>query len=282
MTDIPRRTLAELAARYTFEPSLDDIFVEGSFDREVLAAAFLDTSSAGRAIYEIATVEVSAEMLVAHGMTEGNKQRVIVLARELSKLAGKPAYVCVVDRDLDHWLGDLEVTARLRWSTYCAMELNFFSEKMLRDLLVVTCKAKIENLAIFFLSFRSFLAQMYVMRLASESLGWKMTFHSAEKCLSLNGNEISFDKRTYVARLLQLNGQSRSVAEFNGCVENWEGRMHGDHRMYIRGHDFVDALSWVIKASKGLREMAPVSVVERLLVMLARGKEEIRAEVVLP
>ena len=49
MTGIARRTIDELAARYELEPELNDVFVEGVFDRDVLALVS-DAEDGGRAI----------------------------------------------------------------------------------------------------------------------------------------------------------------------------------------------------------------------------------------
>ena len=268
MTGIARRTIDELAARYELEPELNDVFVEGVFDRDVLALVS-DAEDGGRAIYEIETVEIPSDLLAAHGLTEGNKQRVIALARELAKIEGECSYVCFVDKDLDHWLGDLELTKRLRWSKYCAIELHFFSATFLRQLLVVTCKAKISNFDKFFEFITSALSDLYALRLADSRLSLGLRWIPFEPCLTYQKDVVSVSMATYVDRLLQASGRSKQktkfLMEFSQCRDNFSG----DCRNHIRGHDFMDMLVWSIRQSRGLHQFASTVAIQRLFILSA-------------
>ena len=107
MIDIDRRTIAELFARYELEPELADVFVEGTFDREILVQSLNEVQS-GYTFYEIDVIDIPQDILKKHRLSCGNKQRVIALARELSTLPDNVQYQCLVDKDLDHWFGSLE------------------------------------------------------------------------------------------------------------------------------------------------------------------------------
>ena len=102
MTELARRTISELRARYDLEPSLRDIFVEGKFDQDVLSNCLRGPEHRDRMIYDIDSVDIPSELLGVHELTDGKKQRVIALARELAPLPSKCLYRCLVDRDLDH------------------------------------------------------------------------------------------------------------------------------------------------------------------------------------
>jgi hypothetical protein len=103
MTDDTRRQIVDLLARHELEPELDDVYVEGNFDKEILERIFSKRGIENRVVYEIDTIEVPPSLVASHKLSDGNKQRVIALARELSVIEGDCSYRCLVDRDLDHW-----------------------------------------------------------------------------------------------------------------------------------------------------------------------------------
>ena len=278
MTDIARRTIEELQARYELEPELEDIFFEGVFDREVISSALWPTGT-GRAIYEIETVDVPSALLLAQALTEGNKQRVIALARELATVEGNCAYRCLVDRDLDHWFGDLEATRGLRWSTYCAIELHFLSADVLRDIVVVTCKARIENFDIFLDSLTHTLSELYAMRLSDRKLALSLRWPPFESCLSSDGDRVLFALNEYQDKLLQSNGKAKLKTAFAATAQQFRQGFSDDCRHHIRGHDLVALLVWAIRKYRGIRELSSETALQRLLVLLARGVPGLREEV---
>lgn len=268
MLDITRRTIDELIVRYELAPELDDVFVEGVFDKEVIASAH-GFDGVMRAIYEIDSVEVPFALLSTHGLTEGNKQRVIALAKELAKNEGEYSYVCLVDKDLDHWFGELDPTKRLLWSKYCAIELHFLSSAFLHHLLVTTCKAHISDFNKFFESLISTLSDLYAMRLADRKLVFNMRWVPFESSLSHSKGIVSLSMENYVDRLLLANGKSKQKIKFMEEVTKYRMSLNGDCRNHIRGHDFVDLLVWVVHKFRGIREFASEVALQRLFVLLA-------------
>jgi hypothetical protein len=274
MADIDRRTVEELVARYELEPSLDDLFVEGVFDREIIVSA-LGQQGARRAIYEIESVNILPSLLAAHNLTEGNKQRVIALARELSHIENC-TYICLVDKDLDHWLGKLEDTKRLKWSKYSDIESCFLSADFVKLLMVITCKARIKNFNEFYDYLKSTLFDLYAIRLADRELSFNLSWIPFEACLSIHGDLISFSRDAYVKRLLIKNGKIKNILEFNNKVAQSVTLISdSDCRDRIRGHDFVTILAWSIRNLHGIKELASEIVVQRLLVSHARSIPEI-------
>ena len=70
------------------------------------------------------------ELLGKYNLTEGQKQRVITLAKELAD-QGLQGYKCLVDKDLDHWLGRVEEVPNLLWTDYCSVEAYFLMKPCL-------------------------------------------------------------------------------------------------------------------------------------------------------
>lgn len=275
MSEIARRTIAELSARYELEPQLNDVFVEGSFDREVLTNCQQQIS---RAIYEIDSVDVPATTLQKYGLTSGNKQRVIALARELAALDGRVRFVCLVDKDLDHWFGPLETVDRLRWSIYCSIELHFLTQEIVRDILLTTGRARIVNLEAFLSSMIAVLRDLYILRLAGRQTSLTLHWVTLRKYLSRDGDCIRFARENYAFALLTTNGCAARRTDFDAACANWAQRISGDARDHARGHDFVTLLAWAMQEFNGQREFSTEQAIKRLLVLLARSVPTLQQE----
>jgi Protein of unknown function (DUF4435) len=277
MSEIPRFTIEDLHARYDLEPSLNDLYVEGTFDKEILERLFTLSGCPHRVIYEINAIDIPPTVVKSHNLTEGNKQRVITLARELAKVKRQAKYKCLVDRDLDHWFGPLEKTRNLAWTEHTSIELYYFSEDFLKDVILVTARSKISNWNKYFQSFVSTLKLLYAMRLADRSLGYSMKWVSTDKSLRAQGNEVIFNHENYIEKVLINNKQAKNNkiyrTEFLRCLD----MLSHDPRSHIRGHDMVAMISWSVNAFKGQKEYASDVAIERLFVLLSdRAKDVLR------
>lgn len=265
--DLPKRTLSELVARYEFEPGLRDVFVEGEFDKEVLERAIQGVAELESIIYAIDGVEVTAQELARHKLTTGNKNSVIALARELASQVPAHNCRCIVDRDLDHWFGDLEKTIGLVWTQFCSIELYFYSDGWLRDIVVTTAKSKMNDWAQFTASLEHVLVDLYAMRLAARSLNLALDWISFDRCMVLVDDRVELDSHEYAKRLLIASGHGREQKTFMAEMASWRGKIVGSPPLAIRGHDLSSLLAWAIGKLKGLKQFATVSSVERLMVL---------------
>jgi len=268
MIELPRRTITDLIARYELEPDIKDVFVEGAFDKDIISCCYPD-----RVAYGIDSVDISVGLLQKHKLTEGNKQRVIALARELASMHNSCACRFLIDRDLDHWFGSLESTPRLIWTEYCSIELYFFSDELLRDLLITTAKSKITNWQSFTQSFANILRDLYTLRLTDRELGWSINWLPIHKYLKLAEGDIKLSLTQYINQLLIQNSKSPSLKQFNVIREAWLQKLNGDYRYFIRGHDFIELLAWSISKFNGINEFASSKAIERLLVLIAAQKK---------
>jgi hypothetical protein len=275
MIECAVRTLEELVARHELEPTIKDIYVEGSFDQEVLSRCIEKTGKTRAVVYRIDSVEIPSETLRYYGLTAGNKQRVIVLAKTLASIKHDCSYRCIVDKDLDHWLGVVEEIPRLIWTKYCALELYFFTTNLLRDILIVTAKARIIDFDKAISSLVEILRSIYALRLADRELGWAMDWLRIDDHLHARASSIEFAEAEYVKRLLMKNGKYGHRMEFEASRNQWLGALVGEPRNYIRGHDLIDVLVWAVRAFRGLREFASRVVMERLLILNAGEVQEL-------
>jgi Protein of unknown function (DUF4435) len=271
-------TIAELLARYDLEPELRDVFVEGGLDREVLSNHFR-ASASGHAFYEIDTVDVPDQLLARHGLTSGNKQRVIALSNELAKVPQSARVFCLVDRDLDHWFCKIENSARLRWSAFCSIEGHFLGVETIRDVLLITSRAKVANFEILVASLLNVLRQLYALRLADRELGLNLTWVALRKYLSTSSGSISFELCRYSRAVLNTSSATKKKSEFEAATDTWLEKLTCDIRLACRGHDYTELLAWAVSEFNGQREFASTGAIERLFVLLARSVSSLADEV---
>lgn len=271
---IPRKKIDELIVRHQYEPTLRDIYVEGLFDKEVLTS-FISSSGTDHVVYDIDGIDIGPDILAKHGLTEGNKQRVIALAKELSVITEESQYRCIVDKDLDHWIDTIEHIPRLNWTEHTSIELYFYTKKILTDILVVSGRAKITDIDEFINSLATVLKTLYALRIIDRELSWNMEWVEPFKDLSTRGSSLYININSYLNRLLSKNRRQREQQEFINLLEVWLPRLTGDPRSYIRGHDFVSILAWSTKEFRGIKEIGDSVIIERMLVLISKSVEEL-------
>lgn len=263
MSNLPRRTIEELKTRYFCEPEIYDVYVEGRFDDEIIKAWCKKKCEENIVPYEIDTVDVPFEVLSKYKLTEGNKQRVIALAKELS-LEDLNGYRCLVDKDLDHWLNGIDDTKNLIWTEYCSLELYYFKEELIKQIVIDIANSKVSNWDVFFESFIQVLKQLYCLRLSDARLDFNMTWIELDKYISCNGSSLSFDIKLYLKRNVINNRLSQRLKDFESEYNSWMDKLVGDPRLYVRGHDFVKLISLANKNFKGVKTYHEEITIERL------------------
>lgn len=265
--EIPRWTLPELVTRYELEPSLTDVFVEGQFDQEVLSCAYNHATKGRRALYTADAFEIDDELFEKHNLTKGNKQKLLILCRELSSVNNDENVRFIVDRDTDHWFGDLEKDKGLLWTEYCDMENYFFDETFSKELIIDAGRAKIADWTVFYESFKRTLRNLYAVRAAARELDIALNYMEFEKFLSISLGTISFDADTYLDRTLLKSNVAKRREEMRNALARWIERLDGDPRLSSRGHDFIVLVAWSIMKFRGVKSLSD-DVVTRILVLL--------------
>jgi hypothetical protein len=264
------RSIDELIARYQLEPQLRDVYVEGPFDQELLTQAFSTNGQNDRIVYDINSVNVPGDIVAGCGLTNGNKQRVIALAEQLAVIQGDAALRLLVDKDLDHWFGPLRSAPRLLYTDHCSIELCFFVEGYLLELANAWAKAKIDDWAKFMDSLVAVLRDLYILRLVDRELDLSLKWLPIKKLLDRKSSQIAFQIDLYIDRLLVASGKGNMKKDFQESVKSWRGRLSGDPRQYIRGHDFVEVITWAFREFGGIKEIASETALMRMFIFSAK------------
>ena len=264
MADLPRRSIEDIKTRYFVEPSLRDIYVEGDFDKRALNSWCEKKLEKNIVSYEIDSVDIPYEILEKYGLTEGNKQRVIALAKELEELQCDN-YKCLVDKVLDHWFDAIEDIPQLVWTDYSSLEMYFFSEQLIKVILVDISNSKIKNWPQFYVSFLNVLKQLYSIKLTDRSLGINGNWCDIKKSLSSPSDSLIFDYVSYINKNLISFGLKSRNGEFIRSFNEWLGKLDCDPRLCIRGHDFVELMSSAVKEYKGMKSFQDAEALQRML-----------------
>ncbi len=275
MTQYPRRTIADLIMRYELEPTLNDLYVEGEFDKEIIDMVISKKGGSTRAIYEIDTVDIPVLTLQGYSLTEGNKQRVIALANELASISASCQFSCLVDKDLDEWLCCMVQLPRLVWTKYTSIELYFLNEDFIREILIVAAKCKIGRWTEFYDSLMHTLKVIFSIRLADRDLNLGISWVEYKKSFKFDNDCIVFDKDGYINKILNANSKTSELKNFKVSQEKWLLALSGNPKFYIRGHDLVYALAWVVGKAKGVKEYSSEISISRLFVLLSHHAVEV-------
>ncbi|HKV05937.1 MAG TPA: hypothetical protein VJO53_12645 [Candidatus Acidoferrales bacterium] len=241
----------ELVVRYRLEPTVREIFVEGKSDAGVITRFLRSIGRRDVTVYEISSVHIPADSVIASGQPDNVRGRVIYLAfRFQAELAaGSRAATCVADRDYDLVLGREYRCPFLLFIDHSCLEMYAFNAEAIDPLLQAIAPTLGKNGNVVLAELHSLLQQLFAIRATNILLGlgleWLPSF--SDSC-TLTENSVEFDQNGFIERYLNKNGLLKHKDGFLRALEEIRSRMEGDPRLFIRGHDFVHCLSWYLRA----------------------------------
>ncbi len=265
MFEIPRRSVTDLVAMYTYEPSLQDVYVEGSTDKALLEYALQNDNIR---IVDTSQIDLPTQILEEFGLTPGNRDRVIALAALLERelATSIKGILCVIDDDLDRFL-DREITGyRYLISTdFCCLESYWYGQQQLLKYRKLGLHDKgplretdlIETLD-------PVVREFFLLRAAAASLGLRLGWLDPTGQCARLGNRIDFDEDEFITRWLNKNkasGQRQALIEER---ERLRPLLDTDTRLCMHGKDFILMLSWFVRPYVG-NQLAHTEVVARML-----------------
>lgn len=247
-----RREIGELVARYELEPELCDIYVEGPADEAFLELFLLQHGRSGWKVYTIDTVNVPSELVRARNLDVGERGEVLTLGMELSEqLADKGGCkpICIADSDalaLEEDNIDCEICVL---TDFTSMEMYAYTEHTLNKTLRIFLQAKKLTSQDVLQHLSQALVQLFLVRTVfhAEGLGIPV-FSPFTSCCNKNTSEVELDVRDLVRRSLQPTAVRHRPDEQTiiDKVASLQAKLPQEVRRSIRGHDFVEMLSWFL------------------------------------
>ncbi|ENH7112834.1 DUF4435 domain-containing protein [Vibrio fluvialis] len=241
------RTVKELVSLYYMEPSLCEIFTEGSSDK-VLIEKFLKKNGISPSkvkVTEIDEIDFSDEE--DDSIRRNNKKKLIHLSKALeididTDLLGVSL---IIDHDFDHITGNVIRNKYLNYYDYNSLELYCWSPDVLDDYFSMVLRGFRFNGAQTLESIKEPLIKLFLLRACFEIMGTIPEGGLVDFNKSLNfrkDGSIIFDHQSYLVKNLNKANEMKNKASYHKILEDLKPKLHHDEKMNIRGHDFIDML----------------------------------------
>jgi len=254
-----RKNIDELIALYSLEPTLKDIYVEGSSDKELIDWVLSANNVQGVGIYLIDIVNVDESILNRYGLDTGsNRSRIIALSAELAAFLPQTCkVVCVADRDYEDYLSSGINNNFLEFTDYNSVELYLYNPSMLRKFIHLVLGGFSISADDIMMKVTPILEDLYIIRLANHALKWQMKWIDFTKYVRFS-RDIYFDRDAFLKAYLLKNRKWSKRIEFNMKVEDLRLGIKEDPRFRIRGHDLIEFLHYAVKKLRKNRKFGNV------------------------
>lgn len=239
-----KRELDELIAIYLLEEELLDIYVEGPTDKFILEN-YLTYKKKDKSVVEIDDVDLST-IIGKYGDLDlrSNKDKLIALSRILDENEIGANVRCLVDRDFDGIIKQLEINNYLLYTEYCCLESYFFCREHIDKLL----KFGIKNFPIetdFVIEqIGNVLSGIFKIRMINKHFNFNFTLPRIENNTPVDRRTgiCSFNFANYLTLFINSNNLRDRRAEIELFLKEIEGNISNDHRCQMNGHDFIEVL----------------------------------------
>ena len=269
---LPRRTIEELITRYTLEPNLRDLYVEGTLDQTVYGWYLRSISRADVSVFEITSVDVNSQILESYGLSSGHRNRVIALALEIDKeFPTVLSHVrCIVDSDFDFILASQIAASHLMYTDYTSIEMYTYNKILLSKLLLLGFNIPESEFKPLCSSMSLVLKELFVIRASNEALGWSMSLVPFTRCCNVAGSTIVLQKTDFIERCLNSASRMRDRHQFESVYENLLGVKLDDLKKGVHGEDYLELLGWYLHNHCGWQgyRRGERSILRNLLPML--------------
>ncbi len=247
-----RRLIDEIASIHLLEPSLCDLFVEGTNDRYLLNWYISRLGKSHLAAVCIQLIDVPNSIVEKHGLCPGSdRSRVIALAYELhDRGLASSSVLCLIDLDFEPYIPLIRRVPLLLFTDYNSFETYLQSpivlDKFLQVVLCGFCWTAQELLdkAI------PILIRLFAIRLANEQLGWRMEWLSVKRYIYIQQVAITFEEDSFITAYLGKNSKLRQREEFITALKATASSLNDSPMLSTRGHDFTYMLHLVIRELK--------------------------------
>lgn len=254
-----KKNIDELIALYSLEPTLKDIYVEGTSDKELIEWVLSAHDLQGVGIYLIDIVNVEENVLNHHGLDTGsNRSRVVALSAELAaSLPQTCKVVCIADRDYEDYLPSGINNYFLELTDYNSAELYLLHPSMLHKLFHLVLGGFPLSAEDVMTKAVPILEDLYVIRLANRTLEWRMKWVNFTKHVHFSKG-IFFDRDSFLKAYLLKNKKWSQRSTFETKIEELRTELKTDPRFRVRGHDLMELLHYTVKKLRKRRKFGDV------------------------
>jgi hypothetical protein len=229
----------------TMERTIREVFVEGPSDRCLVEWVLRETGDRNTKVREIDVVNVPSELLGAMSFENNNRGRLLALATEIERIVGSTVALTVLpDSDFDLILQRKHRCSSAIFTDYTCMEMYFWDRASLDKFLGLILRGFPKGAGRVQTDLTSALQEMFLLRLADHTLGWKLNILEFLDFCSIQDAGVDFQSEKYLVKLLIANGKAGKEVQFREEIERHRCRLSRDPRNQIHGHDFTALLAW--------------------------------------
>ena len=246
------RKIEEVISLYILHDDLVDYYVEGISDVGVFSN-FIEYKGLSINIKEISDIEFSevADKYKSLSLTS-NKNKLVILAGYLADNNINADIKCIIDKDFDGIMKEMEVNKYLLRTDFSCVEAYFFQENFLKRFLTIGVSNFTFNYEKILSEFPKVLKKLFLFRLAKEVYELNYTQLKIDNNITINklNGVIGFSINDYVRKFLIANGKHALLDDVLKFITKYDIELDGDIRHYIQGHDFVELFYFYVNKIK--------------------------------
>jgi hypothetical protein len=228
-------------------------------------------------VYPISAVSIPDELREQFGVvyldTRSKRTNVILLAMALQRTVPSAAehVTCIADADAQHIRPFSFGTSFLVFTDYTSIEMYGFRADLITKLIRIgSPKLKLTGEGVI-TQLTGILEALFSIRIANHQIQWELKWICPHKECTYKDGTLAFNEPMYLDKYLNTKGKLGRKTEFLAALNELRNSFSADHRLHIRGHDFVELLAWYLKkrsSSSAFRELSGDSVRHNLLSQL--------------
>lgn len=247
-----KRGLNELIAIYLLEEELLDIYVEGPTDKFILEN-YLKYRSRAKSVVEIDDIDLSTIIGKYDDLDlRSNKDKLIALSRILDENEIGANIRCIVDRDFDGIIKELESNNYILYTEYCCLESYFFCREHIDKILKFGIKNFPIQTEFVIKQIGNVLSGIFKIRMINKQFNFNFTLPRIDNNTPVDRKTgiCGFKFANYLNIFINSNNLRNRRKEIELFLKEIEGNIPDDYRCQMNGHDFVEVLFNYINKTK--------------------------------
>lgn len=245
---LPLRTISEIQARFQLHPAIKEIYVEGSFDKDLYKWVLKNIGKNSVKVYSISTVDVGKDLLEKYELSSGERQRVIAFSKEIAITDQiTKQLMSIIDADCDHALGIEHNCTLLQTTNGTSSELLFWNTAFLEKFFEQAIGSDAPSIEVqkLLVTLEPIVLKAFVVRAAICSLKFNWSIIAIDDEIN---RKKAFVFAEYVEKVFNKNAASKEQrADFNKKISALEEKLLKlEAPKKIHGHDFIAAFCKIL------------------------------------
>lgn len=251
MLDI-KRNIDEIIAIYTLEKDIVDIYVEGITDKLIIENYF-EYVKCDKSVKEVNDIDfLSVKEQFMDLDLKSNKNKLIALSILLTQNNISLNVKCLIDRDFDGILTEIQNDPHILYTDYSCMESYLCSINHIGKILKLGIRNFPHNTELVIKEVSKVAYIFFIVRLINEYFQFKCSYPKVENSLQVDKKtgicNISIDN--YLDNFIAINKLFKHKPEILDFLKEITNKLPAEMRFNMNGHDFVCILFHYINKIK--------------------------------